>query len=198
MRLKDLGTYNRPHVSLIRGWGKIFLAEQLTLTWCPVGNCSCWKVTLVAGAEREKVFKIQSNTGIQYRKYSFEYWIHIPRHLLNLIWGWGKIFLVQQLLLESHWSCWSCMYYIQFSICSSLYVVSCKQALYSLLDTLFPYSRIGKQNIPGAPLCKLSTTFWESHTVRCHLFIDFYLSSISEILSKNSDTYCTFLVNVDY
>lgn len=59
--------------------------------------------------------------------------------------------------------------------------------MYSLLDTLFPYSRIGKQNIPGAPLCKLSTTFWESHTVRCHLFIDFYLSSISEILSKNSD-----------
>ena len=38
------------------------MAEQLTLTWCPVGNCSCWKVTLVAGAVREKIFKIQSNT----------------------------------------------------------------------------------------------------------------------------------------
>ena len=83
-------TYNRPHVSLIRGWGKIFLAEQLTLTWCPVGNCSCWKVTLVAGAVREKIFKIQSNTGIQNRKYRFGYWIQIELNL-NLIRGWGKI-----------------------------------------------------------------------------------------------------------
>ena len=47
-------TYKWPLVSLIWGWGYIFLAEQLTLTCWPVGKRSCWNVIEEAGAGNKK------------------------------------------------------------------------------------------------------------------------------------------------
>jgi hypothetical protein len=51
-------TYYDPHVSLISGLGKIPFAAQVTLTWWPVGNLSCWKLTDVAGAEIQKYERV--------------------------------------------------------------------------------------------------------------------------------------------
>ena len=58
----QIKTYKWPLVSLIWGWGYIFLAEQLTLTCWPVGKRSCWNVIEEAGAGKKEIWDITKNT----------------------------------------------------------------------------------------------------------------------------------------